>query len=77
MATDKIKAVEKEKIARRHPEVESFVILDDSDYEWGELAEHWVATSFYEENGGLREEHVEKALYILNNKRRVRNGAGK
>jgi len=43
----------------------------------GELAEHWVATSFYEENGGLREEHVEKALYILNNKRRVRNGAGK
>ena len=51
---------------QEHPDIHSFVILDDSDYDWGEFENHWVATTFYDENGGLQEERVEKAIQILN-----------
>lgn len=53
-------------------EVKSFVILDDDfsidDYKEYGLENNVVKTSFYEENGGLREEHVEKVISILERK---------
>ena len=48
---------------RRHPEVESYLILDDSNEFSEELKEHQVLTTFYE---GLLPKHVEKAIDILN-----------
>ena len=51
--------------------IKSFVILDDEFYDeykkYG-LENNVVKTSFYEENGGLRMEHVEKAVCILERK---------
>lgn len=47
-------------------QIESFVILDDEDWNWGHLSKHWVQTEFYNDNGGLQDEHVEKAIAILN-----------
>ena len=53
-------------------EVKSFVILDDDfsidDYKKYGLENNVVKTSFYEENGGLREEHVKQAISILERK---------
>ena len=53
-------------------ELKSFVILDDDfsidDYKKYGLENNVVKTSFYEENGGLRMEHVKKAIYILERK---------
>lgn len=53
-------------------EVKSFVILDDDfsidEYKKYGLENNVVKTSFYEENGGLRIEHVKKAVYILERK---------
>jgi len=48
---------------RRHPEVESYLILDDLDEFSDELKEHQVLTAFAT---GLLPEHVEKAIDILN-----------
>ena len=50
----------------RGKRIRSFVILDDTDYDWEEnsLGEHWVRTSFME--GGLTRELAQKAVYILN-----------
>lgn len=52
--------------------IKSFVILDDDfsvdEYKKYGLENNVVKTSFYEENGGLRMEHVEKAIYILERK---------
>lgn len=50
----------------RGKRIRSFVILDDTDYDWEEysLGEHWVRTSFME--GGLTRELAEKAVDILN-----------
>lgn len=47
-----------------------YVSLDD-DYSYEaygkyEIEDHLVKTSFYEPNGGLRQEHVDKAIQILN-----------
>lgn len=52
-------------INEHHPE--NFVILDDEDYDWAEygLDENWVQPTWYE-NGGLKSEHVETAIKILN-----------
>jgi hypothetical protein len=46
--------------------IEAYVILDDLDYGWGysDCVNHWVETSF--SNGGLQDEHVAKAIEILN-----------
>ena len=53
-------------------EVKSFVILDDDfsidAYKKYGLENNVVKTSFYEENGGLREEHVKQAISILERK---------
>ena len=49
--------------------VQSYVILDDEcfDYEeYPELEKRWIQTVFGNEKGGLQEEHVEKAISILN-----------
>ena len=64
--------------------VESFVILDDGDYDWYRHGydKHLVKTDFC--TGGLRQEHVQKAVSILNKKhfwsffrRRRKKGAAK
>lgn len=48
----------------------SFVSLDDDspkhEYDEVGIGDCLVRTSFYEKDGGLRKEHVEKALEILN-----------
>lgn len=48
---------------------EQFVILDDEDYDWADYGydTNWVRPTWYG-NGGLKEEHVEKAIKILNSK---------
>lgn len=45
--------------------IQSFVILDDTDYDWEEygLEKQWVRTSFMD--GGLTLEHAQKAVDIL------------
>lgn len=47
--------------------VESFVILDDEvfDYEQCNIMDRLVKTSFYDDDGGLQERHVEQAINIL------------
>lgn len=50
-----------------HPEVEQWVVLDDEwfvDFSNYGILPHWVHTNFYGE--GLTEEHVKKAINILN-----------
>lgn len=50
-----------------HPEVESWIILDDEvfeDYEQYGCMPHLVKTDFYD--GGLKEKHVEQAISLLN-----------
>lgn len=50
--------------------IESFVSLDDDfseeDYKEYGIQSFLVKTSFYEKEGGLRQEHVERAIEILN-----------
>ena len=48
-----------------HFEVDSFVILDDENYDWKELEAHWVKTSYY---AGPTEQNVQQAADILNRK---------
>lgn len=45
--------------------VDNFVILDDEDWVWHEYgyAEHWIQPSWYD--GGLKREHVDRAIEIL------------
>ena len=50
-----------------HPETESFVILDDMLFGWGELSDHLVRTDGTV-GRGLENRHVEKAIEILNSK---------
>jgi len=47
--------------------VESFVIIDDYRYGWGNLSDNFVKTNPHF-GLGLEEEHVEKAIEILNKK---------
>ena len=51
-------------LSRHRGEVESFVILDDMNYGWGELSDRVVITDPL--SYGLEEEHVQKALELLN-----------
>ena len=46
-------------------EIETFVIIDDYRYGWGNLSDNFVKTNPYF-GLGLEEEHVQKAVYILN-----------
>lgn len=53
----------------REETIESFVILDDEwfDYgDWSPLEGRVVKTEFYEKDGGLKDLHVEQAVKILN-----------
>lgn len=45
--------------------IETFVIIDDYRYGWGDLSEHFIKT---EPNFrlGIEKEHVEQAVKILN-----------
>ena len=50
--------------------VDSWIVLDDEifdDYESLDVMPHLVQTEFYNNNGGIQDEHVEKAIKILNN----------
>lgn len=51
-------------------DIENFVILDDEDFNWKKrkLKPHWVKSTFYGTNGGIHEEHVKKAIRILNSR---------
>ncbi|WP_242837926.1 HAD domain-containing protein [Lacrimispora indolis] len=46
----------------------SYVILDDENHDWSDygLENNWIQPSWYDENGGLHQEHVDKAIKILN-----------
>ena len=49
--------------------VESWVVLDDEifkDYEAEGILPHLVKTDFYDENGGIQDDHVKKAIMLLN-----------
>ena len=52
-----------------NPKVTSWCVLDDDifgDYDECEIMDHLVHTEFYRPHGGLCEEHVQKAMEILN-----------
>ena len=46
---------------------ERFVVLDDENYDWAEYnyENNWVQTT-WDDDGGLKKEHVEMAIRILN-----------
>lgn len=48
-------------------EVENFVILDDADWQWSDYGykNNWVRPTWFGD-GGLKREHAEKAIEILN-----------
>lgn len=49
--------------------IESWIVLDDDifdDYESEGIMEHLIKTKFYDDLGGLQEEHVKQAIKILN-----------
>jgi hypothetical protein len=51
-----------------HPNVTDWIVLDDEvfkDYEKFGIMEHLIKTSFYDDNGGLQEEHIEKACKLF------------
>ena len=52
----------------RTHEVDSFIILDDEWYDFKELGlqSRVIKTEFYDENGGLTDDHVELAIELLN-----------
>lgn len=51
----------------RSGRVDNFVILDDEEFDYEELniKNRLIKTSFYEENGGLQDKHVELAIKLL------------
>ena len=53
----------------KNREIEKFIILDDNDYDFAEqgLSPYHIKTEFYNENGGLSDEHVTLAIEKLNN----------
>lgn len=56
---------------KEHPDVESFVILDDEDHLWSYYGynKYWIQPSWYQKDGGLQPEHIKEAIEILNRKR--------
>ena len=55
----------REWLSAHNGEVESFVMLDDIAFGWGDLSDHLVRTSPMI-GRGLEQEHVEKAILLLN-----------
>lgn len=47
-----------------HPDVDGFVILDDSIYDWGDMTDRFVQTN-YRIGRGLEQEHIDRALELL------------
>ncbi|WP_099467832.1 HAD domain-containing protein [Konateibacter massiliensis] len=47
---------------------ESYVILDDENHDWSDYAleKNWIQPSWFDKNGGLHQEHVDKAIAVLN-----------
>lgn len=47
--------------------VDSFIILDDEKFDYADcgIISRLVKTSFYDDNGGLQDEHVELAIDLL------------
>lgn len=48
--------------------IKNWLVLDDDifkDYD-EEIIRHWIKTDFYDNNGGLQKNHIEKAIKILN-----------
>lgn len=60
------RAAEIQKYLSEH-QIENFVILDDEDWEWSDYGyeKHWIRPTWFG-NGGLKREHVIKAVEILN-----------
>lgn len=60
------RAAEIQKYLSEH-QIENFVILDDEDWEWSDYGyeKHWIQPTWFG-NGGLKREHVIKAIEILN-----------
>ena len=48
-------------------DVDNFVILDDEDFDWSDYGydKHWIQPTWFGD-GGLKREHVKKAVEILN-----------
>ena len=59
------RAAEIQKWINEH-EVDNFVILDDEDWDWSYYGydKHWVQPTWFGD-GGLKREHVDKAIEIL------------
>ena len=53
-------------------DVESFVILDDENWEYNQYGfmPYFIQSNYYEKDGGLQREHVERAVRILNRKKK-------
>lgn len=60
------RAAEIQKWINEH-EIENFVILDDEDWEWADYGykRNWIQPT-WSGDGGLKREHIEKAIEILN-----------
>lgn len=60
------RAAEIQKWINEH-EVENFVILDDEDWQWSDYGyeNNWIQPTWFGD-GGLKREHVDKAIEILN-----------
>lgn len=50
--------------------INNFVILDDEDWDWSDYGyeKNWIRPTWFED-GGLKSEHVDKAIKILNGSR--------
>lgn len=44
--------------------IESFVIIDDTNFGWKDLQDYWVKTSYYK-GYGLEQSHIDQAIKIL------------
>ncbi len=53
-------------------QVESFVIIDDTVYDWGDMSDNFIKTSAYLGHG-LENEHVQKAIRLLNGGDRIQD----
>lgn len=52
-----------------NPQITSWCVIDDEvfeDYEECSIMNYLVKTNFYDENGGIQSEHIEKAVSLLN-----------
>lgn len=60
------RAAEIQKWINEH-DVDNFVILDDEDWSWSDYGydTHWIQPTWFSD-GGLKREHVDKAIEILN-----------